>query len=380
MATSLPPFHTGGQSPDAPADLRVVIDLTEAGHRNRPQQAPEKMPNRQPTPRQPPSPPGPPSPLRVHRFVDGDTPAVGFQRMATGLLDDAISALDTGVPSDQDIHAVRKAIRRLRALLRLFRNDLGEVYRVENQVLRDTARLLSDVRSSAVASDALGRLSQHFGELLKPGIYDELFHQLERRHRDIAGRVLENRLLLAGAAANLAKARARIAAFPTAPGHDYGYHGPLIEPSSDTLEAGLERTYSTGLASMKAAAEQPFPEQLHAWRKAAKYLQYQIDALQPAWPEVMAGLCSSLDALSDTLGYERDLWELSETVRGEPGLCPDAAARDLLMAMAIEVRDALRHDAFRLGTQIYTERPDRFAERVRSYWDAWSVPSAPMSP
>ena len=295
--------------------------------------------------------------------------------MGIGLLDRAIDAITVkGGPGDEEVHTARKAMRRLRGLLRLVRDDLGPVYAAENAVLRDTARLLSDVRSSAVAGTALTELMKHFGPMLADGIYNDLAEQLEQRHRDIAARTLENRLVLAGVTSNLRHARTRLAAFPTSPGTDLGYHGPLLPNDSELLVRGMARTYERGLIAMKEAAANPFPEQLHEWRKRVRYLRYQMESLAPAWPEVMSGLCRSLDDLAESLGHERDLWELSETVRREPDLCDEDAARELLSALTLESRHSMRERSFRAGTRIYVEAPETFARRIQTYWDAWNPP------
>ena len=388
MATSLPPIRIAVRPSEVPADLNVIVDLRDG----QPGHAPSMttIAHLDPPPARnhvtaapPPTPPranggGQPYP---RSFAPRETIPAGFQRITSNLLDRAIKSLskDRG-PTDRDVHKARKSMRRARGVMRLVRDGLGPAYRAENDNLRDTARLLSTVRSSAVAGAALQSLLADFGPLLTDGIYTDLADKLEERHVDISRRTLDNRLLLAGVTSNLRNARARIAAFPTSPASDFGYHGPLIPNDSDLFVRGISRTYLRGLNAMKEAAANPFPEQLHEWRKRVRYLRYQMEALKPAWPEVMAGLCTSLDDLSETLGQERDLWELAETVRTEPELCPDPAARSLLSALTLEQRHAMREQSFRIGTRVYVEQPDDFAHRIQSYWDAWSPSSIPMQP
>ncbi len=306
-------------------------------------------------------------------FEQGETIPGGFQRMTVGLIDRALGAL-AGNPNDDEVHTARKSMRRVRGILRLVRDGLGRAYYAENAAMRDTARLLSEVRSSAVAATALAELMDRYGPLLKVDSYAAMASQLAARHDEIALRTLDNRLLMAGVLTNLHHARARLAAFPTTPGADLGYHGPLLPDDSELLVAGITRTYRRGLAAMKAAAARPHPEQMHEWRKRVRYLRYQMEALKPAWPEVMGGLCRSLDDLAESLGRERDLWELAETVRTEPELCSDSRARELLSALTLESRSSIRERSFRLGTRIYVEEPAAFARRIQTYWNAWNPP------
>jgi len=44
----------------------------------------------------------------------------------------------------------------------------------------------------------------------------------------------------------------------------------------------------------------------HLWRKSAKYFRYHVEALEPAWPEVLGPLAAAADRLAETLGDEHD--------------------------------------------------------------------------
>ncbi|NIS31707.1 MAG: CHAD domain-containing protein, partial [Actinobacteria bacterium] len=57
---------------------------------------------------------------------------------------------------DGGIHDARKKLKRLRALLRLVRDDIGDsAYHNENVVLRDTARTLAGMRDAGVLRTTL---------------------------------------------------------------------------------------------------------------------------------------------------------------------------------------------------------------------------------
>ena len=64
------------------------------------------------------------------------------------------------------MHEARKDMKKLRALLRLVRGELGDrVYAFENTCFRDTARELSGVRDADVMLATLGDLEERYGEL-----------------------------------------------------------------------------------------------------------------------------------------------------------------------------------------------------------------------
>src|SRR5262249_26458757 len=88
----------------------------------------------------------------------------GIRRMARKQLDKAIEELtgQGGVRRDEVVHDVRKRCKRLRGLLRLVRDGLGDArYREENVCLRDAARPLTEVRDARVLVDVLDRLAEH---------------------------------------------------------------------------------------------------------------------------------------------------------------------------------------------------------------------------
>src|SRR5262245_2995118 len=71
----------------------------------------------------------------------------------------ALDHLQRAEPSDQDVHATRKCIKKTRASLRLLRDVIPvETYRRENETLRDAARPLSATRDAKILIDALDSL------------------------------------------------------------------------------------------------------------------------------------------------------------------------------------------------------------------------------
>ena len=89
------------------------------------------------------------------RLGTGESLQVGVQRLSLVHLDHAIAVLESGYLSpDEATHEPRKAVRWVRGLLRLVRDELGpKIYRFENLYLRDTGRRISEARNAAVALD-----------------------------------------------------------------------------------------------------------------------------------------------------------------------------------------------------------------------------------
>src|ERR1700677_1518818 len=110
---------------------------------------------------------------RERRFAQlpGEPLGEGLQRMTLGQLDLAIELL-TGerqderhshghgnAPEERAIHDTRKALKRLRALLRLLREELGERrFACEYELLRDAAQRLAGARDAEVMVDTFDAL------------------------------------------------------------------------------------------------------------------------------------------------------------------------------------------------------------------------------
>jgi CHAD domain-containing protein len=290
------------------------------------------------------------------------------QRICLVRFDRAIAGLTTDDDRDAGIHTARKSMKRIRAMLRLVRDEIGyRVYRDENVVLRDTARRIAPARDAAVLVETLDAVAERYG--LGDGRFDDLRSNLVDRHARVAGRILGDRQLLAEVTTNLRVARARFASFPL----DESAATPLRHPIADrygAMAGGLHRVYRRGRRAMRHAYDERSTPAFHLWRKRVKYLRYQMEALEPVWPEVIGAYAAALDALGESLGLEHDLAVLEAIVDGEPSLCPDPEARRLLGALVLHERAVIRHDARAAGLRAYAEGPERFVRRIGSYWDA----------
>ena len=268
-------------------------------------------------------------------------------------------------------------MKRLRAMLRLVRPEIGtRAYRAENAMLRDTARLIAPVRDGAVMVDTVRNLRDDYGSRLAPTVFQELEMALIDRHLQRRARVLEDEAILHRVVANLRAARARYASWPVdgrfpSPGDD---RHPVIPHRFSSVGEGLEATYARGRREMHVALGDPTSEHFHAWRKRVKYLRHQMEILAPLWPDVVGGMAKSFDRLGEILGEEHDLAVLLHLVAGIPSLCPDPLDRSLLAALAQHRRAELRVAARALGTRLFAERPDQFADRMEAYWEAWDTP------
>jgi CHAD domain-containing protein len=238
------------------------------------------------------------------------------------------------------VHDARKDMKKLRALLRLVRGEVGEkVFTREADTFRDAARELSGVRDADVMLATLADLEERYEADVGP------VRQAVEAHRVLTtggGRERAART----AVAVLTEARERV--------DDW----PLERDGFEALEDGLRRTYRRGRRNWRAAVKEPSDENLHEWRKRAKDLWYHCSILEETWKPVMTALADEAHELSDRLGDDHDLAVLLDF--GAESLEPLIATR----------RAELQEEAFAYGTRLYADKPKAFVRRL----EHWSRP------
>lgn len=310
--------------------------------------------------------------LPARGFVLGDDEALGqgLVRITVEQFDRAIYGLTEGEDVDAAVHEARKAMKRLRAVLRLVRAEIGErAYRFENGTLRDTARLIAPVRDGAVLAATVAALRRRFERFLSADAFLGLELGLTERAAAMREAVVGDQRILEGVVGSLQAARTRYLAWPVDEGQRTRGRRP-IRHSFDAIGPGLRETYGRGRREMHEAMTRPSTESFHLWRKRVKYLRHQIECLDPLWPEVMTPLAGALDRLGEMLGTEHDLAEFVRLLGEQPDLCPDPIERALAAALARQRRSELQMAAVALGTRVYAERADRFTARIGGYWES----------
>lgn len=268
------------------------------------------------------------------------------------------------------VHESRKAIKRTRSLLRLVRGELSDrIYDYEDGSLRDTGRMVGDVRSAAAVVEAASIIRDLYGDLLADDTFLEMIERLSRRRDIVELRALEDPHLVGRVVRNLERAYNRYASWPTDEDAREVY-GMGIRDSYDAIEPGLRSTYERGRVEMVKAYESPSAHRFHQWRKRAKYLRHQMEFLAPLWPEVIVGTAMTLERLGLILGEDHDLAELLALLAERPDLCPNPRERSLFSALAAQRRSELHTAAEILGRRIYAEKPGSLEYRFGEYWES----------
>ena len=174
---------------------------------------------------------------------------------------------DEAAPRD-----VRKRFKKVRAALRLVREDLGEdIYRKENWCFRDAGRLLREVRDAEVLVEAVDKLAlQQAAEAVERGAFAKIRETLfANRPGSDPPRNRGRSIRCGGRSRHRALAR-----LPDWRIERDGWAG---------LEGGLRRTYQIGHRALALAAANASTENLHEWRKQARHLWGQLQLLEAAW-------------------------------------------------------------------------------------------------
>ena len=295
---------------------------------------------------------------RSYRLTRDEEVAAGLARVAAGRAEKALERLRASSASEIDsaeaIHGARKDMKKLRTVLRLLRDALGEKsYRRENARFRDAARALSGTRDAEVKLATLEALVEHVEGLSEDAV--ESWRKILDRDREAATNAARDAPTVAAAIAQIEAGLREIESWD------------LEGNSWKTIGPGLTRTYRRGRKAMKAA-EAGDEADFHQWRKRAKDLWHELRLLSAAWPAPLEATAEEAHRLSELLGDHHDLAVLRENLR-ERNL---GAEETQALSAAIDRHQAeLAAEAMSLGRRLYAERPQDFERRLRQYREAW---------
>lgn len=294
-------------------------------------------------------------------FKPDESVADGVHRIVRKQFDKALDELNgrSGSKADKAVHEARKCIKRIRAVIRLIRLDLGrKTCRHEQAALRSVARPLSEARDAQIFVDAIDRLGERYADEIRKEELAGIRDVLSERRNAIYRHQLEEQGTLAAAAAALEKTHAHINSW-------------TVNGNWSALSHGLKRICARGQKAFENALACPTTENLHELRKRVKDLSYQLELLEPMRPDVIDVLHRQAQDLADALGDDHDLALLHQVLLDDPTIQVDAMALSHVLTFIDRRRTELQEQSLRLAQGLYVEKPKRFVERLESYWHAW---------
>ena len=247
------------------------------------------------------------------------------------------------------VHDVRVSGKRIRAWLRLLRDAMGaDAYRRENAVVRDLGQLLCRRRDDEVLIETLEGLRRSGS----PAFGEAEVERLRDRFRTDGGASegdLPSPEVMIKVREALFDAHRRVEKLDLGHGHP---------------EQTFRRLWKRARTAYAAARETPDTETLHEWRKQAKYLRYQLEALSDIWPKQVARWGGILKAQAQSLGYEHDLAVLAERLAESPVNAPqcDEIAR---------LRHEMQRRVLRKARDFYRPRPKEVGRWLTRRWKRW---------
>ncbi len=244
-----------------------------------------------------------------------------------------------------NVHQARRALKRLRSLIRLVRPAIGKAEAKDaGRAIKLAADGLAGARRQEALSLAVSRLTLP-GDL-RAGLEAVIGRRLGPGH---APDQLQ---------AGVQQALEGIAAFRRAT-----KRWPLPKSDRRFCVDGLERTYAKARKALKRATGSGRADDLHEARKHVIHNLHHLDMLRALWPEILGPWVAELTVLREALGDFNDLDELrsltdelAEDERAPVRAVIDAAAAGLVKSAAGKAR------------LLYAEKPAAFSARMEAMW------------
>ena len=248
------------------------------------------------------------------------------------------------------VHEVRKHLKKLRAALRLTKNEMGRNrWAGEDLFLREIGRLVSDLRDAHVRLQTLIQLRDDAKEQF-PRIEELL--SMERESFSAAFSGWQKRAI-----PKLERAGERLS------------NWPLSGITWKQICGVVAKVYRRGQNRLAKALKKRDPESFHVWRMSVKELWYQLRILRPLNPLVLEEIASDAKTLGELLGRAHDFAFLLARLDRERG---DQALYDERVQLQKLIRKRgkrLHRDALELGRRFYAEPCKAFAKRISIFID-----------
>jgi CHAD domain-containing protein len=300
---------------------------------------------------------------RAYRLQHDEPLAEGVRRVAATRADSAIERLRGKVdePFAEAIHEARKDLKKLRSVVRLVREPLGEYfYRRDNDRFREAGRLLSGTRDAEVKLETLAALREQFGDRFPQAGLLPLADALEEERRALSGEDSRN-----GSATS-----AEVAARQIEETRDAIAEWPLDGDGFELIEDGLKRGYRRGRNRFADTFDDPTEENVHEWRKRVKDLWYHLRLVRDARPKALGKAADRAHELSDLLGDHHDLAVLRDEA-GRRGDLLEGEDLAMLEELVEQRQRELLDAATGLAEKTYAKKPRAFTGRIGDYWSDW---------
>ena len=304
----------------------------------------------------------------TYRLLRDESVEEAVGRIAREQLREALRDFgDEQLDDAEIVHQVRKRCKKVRGLLRMVRQALGDTYARENAWYRDAARSISGLRDATALLEAFDALIDRYEDQVNVQSFAPLRQALaERRHELETALDLSEKMAAFRSAIKQGKKRVKT--------------WRLSQRGFKAVAGGIGVTYRRARRGMSRARGEPSVANLHEWRKRVKYHWYHMRLLRPVWPALYQVRRGAAKNLSDLLGDDHDLHMLAQTLVSEPQRFGDAAAQAPVLALIDLRRRELQAAAGAIGTRLFADKTRNWVRQQKRYWKAWRTGHAVNKP
>jgi CHAD domain-containing protein len=285
-------------------------------------------------------------------------------RIVNEQIDRAVAELtDKSLEPLVAIHQARKRIKKIRAVIRLVRKEMGDFYSYENLLFRDMGRKLADIRDAQAALETFEKLGQRFPAHFMPGAYARARIGLKKHRQTTIGNKSYLEKLISEVVDALQYTRKRLVFWPLTTDH------------FSAMDMGYRKTYRGGRRLFNQALLQAAsPENLHELRKAVKYHWYHSRLLCKIHSKCMSRYNTSVKKMADLLGEHHDMALLHSMLLKHPERYGTYHEIMALLELIDRRKKELWEQTKPLGNLIFLEKPRIIEKRMLEKWEEWKQP------
>jgi len=249
--------------------------------------------------------------------------------------------------SESNVHALRKGLKRLRALMKLIEDP-------RRKRLRRSSLALASLRDVDVVRSTLKALVVEDPRLIPPHTWTEIKQQLRRLHRERLKACVEDRTLRKVEKA-VRNAASRLAGWRPA-AREFASCCPGLMEAHQRCRQALLRAASSGL-----------DVDFHEWRKRLSVVRDHLALIAPRGSEVHAEALA-LDRAVTSLGDDHNLVVVREILERLSAEQRPAMDLDRLRRSLAKRHHQLHQDALTSASEICLRDSDDYARRVEAAW------------
>ncbi|MCF8229458.1 MAG: CHAD domain-containing protein [Bacteroidales bacterium] len=282
--------------------------------------------------------------------------ADGIFRLFDTLHEESARYILAGSKQHLSVHELRKNIKKIRGILRLIRHDIGHArYHELNAAYREIAQQLAVLRDDTSQIELLEGMQKNVNDKAIKRTIGKAIRQIEQKrktefenfYRQNKHNAVCNDILLRWTEIRELELSGN--------------------PDLFILKS-LKRIHKRARSAMESSGFLKIDEIYHYWRKQVKYLMYQLNVLNLAWPTYFNVYIKELNKLSDMLGDLHDLNLLNEHINNDTLIVLKPQQKQMILNFIYRRRSILKRRIEKAGNILFSENSKAFSLRIHEIW------------